>query len=57
MITALFAIIKILLGAGLAGILMIIGIIAAITWLIKRIIVEIYYAIHHSKQRKGGDSE
>ena len=56
MITALFAIIKILLGAGLAGILMIIGIIAAITWLIKRIIVEIYYVIHHSK-RKGGDEK
>ena len=54
MISTLFAIIKILLAMGLAGILIIIGALSVIFWLIKRIIVEIYYAIHHSK-RKGGD--
>ena len=54
MLTALFTIIEILLAMGLAGILIIIGALAVIFWLIKRIIVEIYYAVHHSK-RKGGD--
>lgn len=56
MFTILFAIIKILLGMGLAGILIIIGLLAMATWLIKAIIVRVYYAIHHAKL-KGGDNQ
>lgn len=55
MFTIMFMILKILLGMGLAGILIIIGLIAIAIWLVKRIIVELYYAIHHSKKNKGGD--
>lgn len=56
MFTILFTIIKILLGMGLAGILIIIGLLAVATWLIKAIIVRVYYAIHHHKP-KGGDDK
>ena len=53
MFTALFTIIKVLLGLGLAGMLIIIGLFACLTHVIKIIIVHIYYAVHH--HRKGGD--
>lgn len=56
MFTVLFAIIKVLFGMGLAGILIVIGMVAVVTWLIKSIIVRIYWAIHHPKL-KGGDGK
>lgn len=56
MFGVLISIIKILLGLGLAGIFIVIGIIAAVSWLIRQIIVNVYYAIHTHK-KKGGDEE
>lgn len=55
MVTLLY-ILDILLGFGLAGILIIIGAIAVIMHVIKSIIARIYFAIHMRKP-KGGDKE
>ena len=50
MFTTLWQIIGTLLGLGLAGILIIIGLIALVKGIFKSIIVHLYYAIHHDKR-------
>lgn len=54
MIVTLLSILKILLGAGLAGILLIIGALAVLVWLIKLIISTVSEAWHKGA-KKGGD--
>lgn len=54
MITVLLEIVKMFLGFGVAGILIIIGLIAVVTWLIKNIISGISESWYRGK-RKGGD--
>lgn len=51
MIGVLLLIIKVLLGMGLAGILIIIGIIATVTWAIKGLVSRIYYKLHTRRKR------
>lgn len=54
MFITLFSIIKVLLGAGLAGILMIIGMVFLVLWIIKAIVTGISEAWYKGK-KKGGD--
>lgn len=59
MFAALLLILKTFLGFGLAGILIIIGMIALVTWVVKTIIARIYYATRNlkKKDKKGGDNK
>lgn len=56
MISALLGIMNFLLACGLAGILIAIGAIALLGFLLKQIVVNIYYTIHTRKKSKGGDN-
>ena len=54
MFITLFAIIKALLGAGLAGVLLIIGALSVVTWVFKLVISTISEAWHKGA-KKGGE--
>lgn len=56
MFMTLIEIIKVFLGFGVAGILIIVGLFAVATWLIKNIISGISEAWYRGK-KKGGDEE
>ena len=55
MISALLSIIQVFLACGLAGVLIIIGVVALLCFILKQVMVNIYYARHH-KKNKGGDT-
>ena len=56
MLSALLGIMNFLLACGLAGILIAIGAIALLGFLLKQIVINIYYTIHTRKKSNGGDN-